>query len=311
MRPHALRLAGLLALTAATAALQTPAPPAATAGPDEVVVTVEGEKITPARLKQLRNSLIGPFQQAASTMDNKTFLENYGRLLKFSRLAEEEKLTEQVPYKDQLLALRMQFLAQAYLDSLSKRLQGSPEEMQQYYERRKADYEEAVVKAILIGFSPVAAAKKPGADPKAKIPLTEEQAKAKAEALAAELKKGADFAKLAKENSDDTPSAAKGGDLGVIRRNATGIPAALKDAIFGLAPGETSNPIRQPAGYYIFRQESTRATPYEEVAPSIATAVQGEKVRAEIQRISGTVQIQYDNPKFFESGPPAPAPARR
>ncbi len=281
-------------------------PPPKPVGGNEVVATVDGEKFTAARIQQLRESLPAQFRQVVSRMDNKQFLTSYAELLALSKLAEKEKLAEQEPYKGQFAFLRMNFLAQTYVEKLSKQIQPSQQDLLKYYDEHKGEYEEASVRAIYIAFSP-SADKQDSSN--TKKPLKEEQAKAKAEALLAELKKGADFAKLAKENSDDTGSAEKGGDLGPIKHASSGIPADVKNAIFALKAGEVSQPLRQPAGFYLFKLENTRTLPFEEVAASITPMVQGMKMKEELDRIRSTVKVTYDNESFFQATPPPPAPA--
>jgi peptidyl-prolyl cis-trans isomerase C len=282
------------------------APPAAPkpAGPNDVVAVVEGEKITPARLQQLRESLPPNFRQQVSSINDREFLKSYATLVALSRRAEQEKVAEREPYKDQLAFLRMNFLAQSYLDYLGKHVKVSQLDFQQYYNEHQRDYQEAKVRALYVAFSPNADPS--SKDPKVKGLLTEQQAKAKAESLWGQLKKGADFEKLARENSDDKDSAKNGGDIGTIKRSS-GAPAELKDAIFALQPGEISAPVRQPAGFYIFKLESLRTVPFEEVAGNIATAVQGAKVKEELDRIMKSVQITFENESYFD--PPA-APGR-
>jgi peptidyl-prolyl cis-trans isomerase C len=304
----------LTAQATAQAPAQAPAAPAAPtsrpAGPDDVVATVEGDKLTPRRIAQIRASLPPQFQQVASKMDNRAFVKSYGELFALSKLAEQEKLNERGPYKDQFAFLRMNFLAQAYLDYLNTRIEVKQEDAVKYYEEHKGDYQEAHVKAIYIAFSPAGAPA--AADPQAKKSLTEAQAKAKAENLAAQLRKGADFAKLAKEHSDDTASAEKGGDIGPIKGNAAGIPAEVKDLIFKMRPGDVSDPVRHPAGFYLFKLEKIHTDPLEQVIGNIATRVQGLKVQEEINRILASIKITYDNESYFSNAPAAapeqPAP---
>ena len=291
---------------------QTPPanPPANAAGkvrPDEVVATIEGEKFTAGRVQQLRGRVPPPFAQAVSRMNNKMFVKSYAELLALARRAEQEKLDEQDPYKDQLAFLRMNFLAQSYLNSMTRKISVSQAELEQYYNQHKSEYEEAGVKAIYIAFSPTAG-KQPAADPQAKKPLTEDQAKAKAESLVAELKKGADFEKLARESSDDATSAKKGGSIGAVKRNAGDIPSELRDAIFGLKAGEITAPVRQSAGFYIFKLDSIRTVPYTEVAANIGAIVQGQKVRAELDQILASAKVTYDSESFFSEPAPTPPP---
>lgn len=78
---------------------------------------------------------------------------------------------------------------------------------------------------------------------------------------AAELKKridgGEDFAKVAKEESEDPESAARGGDIGYVLRGIA--PPELEKAVFTMGVGETSAPILTEVGYNIVRVTEKRA----------------------------------------------------
>lgn len=76
---------------------------------------------------------------------------------------------------------------------------------------------------------------------------TEEDAKK----LLDQIKKGADFAKLAKANSIDTGSAKNGGDLGFFSRGQM-VPE-FERAAFGLKKGEVSNPVKTQYGYHLIK----------------------------------------------------------
>ncbi len=77
--------------------------------------------------------------------------------------------------------------------------------------------------------------------------------KAKAEDLLKQIKAGADFAELAKKNSDDPGSAEKGGEYGWMTRGQT-VPNFEK-AAFSLKPGEISGVIDTEYGYHIIQVE--------------------------------------------------------
>ena len=79
----------------------------------------------------------------------------------------------------------------------------------------------------------------------------------KANALLAQLKGGASFEDLAKANSADPGSAAKGGDLGFFA--AGNMVRPFEDAVNKLAkPGDLSEPVESQFGYHIIRLEERR-----------------------------------------------------
>ncbi len=80
-----------------------------------------------------------------------------------------------------------------------------------------------------------------------------EAARIRAELLAEQLRRGADFAELAKEHSQDA-SARSGGDLGTLKRGE--LAPEIEAVILALEPSELSRPYRSSLGYHLFRLES-------------------------------------------------------
>jgi peptidyl-prolyl cis-trans isomerase D len=81
--------------------------------------------------------------------------------------------------------------------------------------------------------------------------LSDAQAKAQVEALNQRLEQGEDFAKLAKEFSQDPGSATKGGDLGYA---APGVyDPAFEEALYALKQGEVSAPVRSQFGWHLIK----------------------------------------------------------
>jgi peptidyl-prolyl cis-trans isomerase D len=108
-----------------------------------------------------------------------------------------------------------------------------------------------------------------------------EAARAKAADLVERLKGGANFEQLATENSDDTASAANGGDLGWIVRGQT--VANFEAAAFSLEPGTLSEPIQTEYGIHVLKvaaHEAARVRPFEEVETEIENTLLDEKVQA-------------------------------
>jgi parvulin-like peptidyl-prolyl isomerase len=71
------------------------------------------------------------------------------------------------------------------------------------------------------------------------------------EDLKKRLDAGEDFAKVAREESEDPESAARGGDIGFVMHNVA--PIELEKAVFSLEVGQTSAPILTEIGYNIVR----------------------------------------------------------
>jgi peptidyl-prolyl cis-trans isomerase SurA len=81
-------------------------------------------------------------------------------------------------------------------------------------------------------------------------------AKAKLDTLAARIAGGADFAAIAKENSDDVNSAATGGELGWFAQDAYGPEFGAQVA--ALQDNQVSAPFKTQAGWHIVQREATR-----------------------------------------------------
>jgi peptidyl-prolyl cis-trans isomerase D len=99
----------------------------------------------------------------------------------------------------------------------------------------------------------------------------ENKAKAKVEVVIKRALAGEDFAKLAKENSEDTANAAQGGDLGWV---GTGdLVPQFEQAAFALKKGEVSPaPVRTPFGYHAIKLLDVREggkSPVKEVSAKI------------------------------------------
>jgi peptidyl-prolyl cis-trans isomerase D len=80
----------------------------------------------------------------------------------------------------------------------------------------------------------------------------DEQALQQAEAIAARLAQGEDFATLAMETSQDTGSAAQGGDLGYFGRDV--MDPAFEEAVFALEnEGDVTEPVKTEFGYHLIK----------------------------------------------------------
>ena len=83
-------------------------------------------------------------------------------------------------------------------------------------------------------------------------------AEAKAERIAAQARQpGADFAALARAESQDEGSKAAGGDLGWIEKGA--MPKPFEDALFAMQAGQVSEPVRTEFGWHVIQLREVKA----------------------------------------------------
>lgn len=122
-------------------------------------------------------------------------------------------------------------------------------------------------------------------------------AKAKAEDLAKRLRAGEDFGKLAKEFSDDTGSAAEGGDLGLFGKGMM-VPE-FEAAAFALKKDAISDPVRSPFGFHVIQVTEIQAAKTPELAEvreklaDEAKRKQAEKIFAERSETLATLSFEH------------------
>jgi peptidyl-prolyl cis-trans isomerase C len=133
---------------------------------------------------------------------------------------------------------------------------------------------------------------------------------AEAKDIEDQLKKGADFATLAKEKSKD-PGAADGGDLGYFTKEQM-VPE-FSDAAFKLEKGQISDPVHTQFGWHIIKVEDKRTKPtptFDQVRSQIESFV-AHKAQAEMVenlRKSATIE-RLDQPPAAAADPSTLNPA--
>ncbi len=248
MLTHAhLRRASAIALTLAltgAAAAQTPPPapapaPAseAPASPDSVVATVNGKPVTQADLAIAADdpalSLPG-----VDDAQKKNLLVDYMIDLKVgAQAAEAAKVGDSPDFKRKLNYFRDKLLLDDYLEQEAKKVV-TPE-------AEKALYDQSIKLS------------KPEEEVHARHILVDNEAEAKK--IAARLKAGEDFAKVAAETSKDPGSKAEGGDLGWFTKERM-VPD-FATAAFALKPGQVSDPVKTQFGWHVIKVEEKRMKP--------------------------------------------------
>jgi peptidyl-prolyl cis-trans isomerase C len=117
-----------------------------------------------------------------------------------------------------------------------------------------------------------------------------QEARRKADQILKDLKKGKDFASLAREYSDG-PTRTTGGELGYIKVGQ--LERQLERAIFNLKPGELSDIIETDYGFHLFKvidKKPETILAYDNVKEKIRQSLRGEKAKQEADLYAKTLR---------------------
>lgn len=124
------------------------------------------------------------------------------------------------------------------------------------------------------------------------------EARAKVADILAQLRRGADFARLAQLQSQDTATAPEGGSLGTLVRGRA--DPAFEAVVFALEPGELSDVVETPFGYHVVKvheRSAARTTPLAEVRAEIEEGLSQDVQQAKLAewveqaRLKATIEI--------------------
>lgn len=218
-------------------------------------IAMTGQKLDPAKLTKVKESVLESLinrellyqesQKSGIKISNKTIDEHVAALKeKFPKQADFDKILKQMNLTE--ADLRSQFkedlaIKEFIAKKITPQVKVSDADVKKFYDNHPNYFKRPkTVRAshILIKVGPKA------------TPAEQAKAKKKLEGIQAQLKKGADFATLAKKYSEG-PSAAKGGDLGYFSKGQMVGP--FEDAAFALKKGQISNIVKTKFGYHLIK----------------------------------------------------------
>jgi len=121
--------------------------------------------------------------------------------------------------------------------------------------------------------------------------------KAKAEELLKQARSGADFAELAKKNSEDEASAKNGGDLDYFGKGRM-VPE-FDAAVFAMQPGQISDPVKTQYGYHIIKlvdKKPATTRPFAEVRQQLADQLAYQRAQAQAADLAQGLEKQIKTP---------------
>jgi peptidyl-prolyl cis-trans isomerase D len=278
---------------------------------------LKNQNMTPVSFEaRLRDEFLGQQMQDAyvqngfasnSVADNIIHLNEQQRLVSVAPItfqsfvsqakvedAELKKYYDQNPNEFQVQEQAKVEYVKFSVEGLLAQAEVSKEEVIKYYEEHQADFgapEERQAAHILISVTATASQ------------VEQDAAKAKAAQLLLQAKQNpAKFAELAKLNSQDTGSAANGGDLGFFARGM--MVKQFDDAAFVLKVGEISELVRSDFGFHIIKLTAikpSRVLPLDEARESIVNKLRQQKAldkfAAMAEKFSNAVYEQSDTLK--------------
>jgi peptidyl-prolyl cis-trans isomerase C len=243
---------------------------------DPVIARVNGVDIRQSDLA-IADEEVGSGMPAMAPEQKREYLITYlTDVILLAQAAEQQKLGDRPDVKRQLAFERNKVLMGALLQNAAHAAETDAEMHKVYDEAVKEMGKEEEVHARHI--------------------LVETEAEAKA--IEAELKKGADFATLAKEKSKD-PGAANGGDLGYFTKDQM-VPE-FAEAAFKLDKGQISDPVHTQFGWHIIKIEDKRIKPtpsFDEVKAQVQNYIAHRAQAQLVDSLRKTAQIErLDQPK--------------
>src|SRR4051794_20553966 len=297
----ALALAAPAVFAQSTAAPAAPAPAtAATAqDPDPEIMSAGSVKVHKSEFEAALKTLPAEYQSMVSQPEGRQrFAEDFLRMRLLASEGAKAGLQNDPDVINQLNLMRENLVATAELKKIESSIAIGDADVQKAYADNAKQYEQVKARHILIApkGSPAAQA---GKD------LTDDQAKAKAEDLRKQIAAGGNFDELAKKESDDTGSGARGGDLGSFGRGQM-VPE-FEQAAFAAKVGELTPVVKTQFGYHIIKVDGHDTTPLDQVRPTIEKNLKQTKLHAALDAMKDSAHPTFDEAYF--GPPPAAAPA--
>lgn len=261
-------------------------------GSDNVVMRVNGDPITerefnlflqnaPAEGRQFYGSPAGRRALADELVKLKVLEQEGGRM----------GIADDPETKIQIAMARAQITAARALEKIAS--QKTDDRIRAEYEKEKGS--SVSLRHILFAYQGGAAPAR-GGQPAPPV----EMAMQKANAVATRLRGGADFAQIARAESDDEQSGANGGMIGPAKPDQ--LPPDIAAVVSKLKPGQMSDPVKTQFGVHIFKVEQPSL---EDLRPMLTQRVRQQVAEEEVKRLQGAAKVDYD-PKFFPPQPAAP-----
>jgi len=240
---------------------------------DPVIAKVNGVEVHESDLAMAEEDVgQNPQLQTLSGDARRDYLVNYlSDVILAAKAAEAKKVGDQKEFKSRLAFIRNKLLMETLLQQEGKAAL-TPDAMKKVYDeavKSMGNEQEVRARHILVP--------------------SEDEAKA----ILAEVKKGTDFAELAKQKSKDPGAAAEGGDLGYFGKEQM-VPE-FAEAAFKMDKGQVSDPVKTQFGWHIIKVEDKRTKPvpeFDKVKEQVETYVVRKAQADYIHKLQESAKIE-------------------
>lgn len=250
------------------------------AKPDPVVLLVGGRRIRASELRSAVDSIAEPPERQGFEKHPVRAAQWYGRLVALAQAAQRMDLhpagLPPAPSVD-----RDNALISALMEHLARLSEPSASDEERYYERRPAEFTQARAQYILVSERDAL---------NSRSRRSPAQARQRIQSVEQKLRRGASFAELAREFSDDASTCASAGDLGFVSPHQ--MTPTFDRVLWSLQPGETSPPFHTRFGWNILRVNQHRLLPFSEARKRIAGLLRARGVQARVDRIIARARIR-------------------
>ncbi len=292
--------------------------PAKTVAPEETVLTIKGVcadagkqgedcKTTISRAEF--DKLTDAIQPNMPPGFRRNFANQYATALIMAAAAEKRGLDKQPMFETLMHLARLQNLSRELRRALQEDANKiSDQDFEDYYRKNSANFEQAEILKLYVPRSKqivsskadeteegIAAEQKAGEAAMSKL----------AETLHARAAKGEDFATLQKEAFEAAGFKGVPPDVKMSKVRRTTLPPK-QVAAMDLKPGEVSQLISDPSGYYVFKMVSKENLPLDAVKEEIRGTISSQRYREAMQAFQKTDNAEL-NDAYFGAAPKPPA----
>ena len=266
------------------------ASPLAAQSTDPVIMTAGTITIRQSEFEQALTTLPAEYQEYARGTGKRSFAQDYLRMRLLADAGEKAGLNNDPAVLQQLEVMKQNLVANQHLKKLESTITVTEAELRTLYAATKSEGDKVAASHIMVAYagSPAAQAGKPQ--------LSDEQAKAKADALHAQIRAGASFEALAKQESDDVETGARGGSVGEFSRGQ--MTEEFENAAFSTPVGQLAPVTRTQFGYHIIRVDNIVATPFEQVRSELEKSARQQQLQTLLAKMMTDAKPSYSETYF-------------